>query len=359
MLPISIALWAALAAPAAPADKLPAFTDYIVDKAGVIDGGSLEHLKTVCSRLDHAGIAQVAVATITQDMLGDSSIDEYAASLFKKWGLGHDKKRKDGLLVLFVPGTAGHRLVRIEVGYGLEGVLPDGKVGQIRTDQAFPAMKQNDYGSAAVHVVDALARILEADAAAGGDTAPTATSPRGGAGVGSGDAGPAYGGLIVALLSMLALLVSLATSGSRHSFPGAKTKFAAAGLSLVSLIALVSSASGAGWVAFILGLILNGIIWASIRSHKCPRDGSWMTIDEEVLDEPTYYSSGIAHVTQRCTNAKCGFHKEYDRVLPRKQMSTASSGGWSGGGGGGGGGGDGFSGGGGGDSGGGGASGSV
>ena len=78
-----------------------------------------------------------------------------------------------------------------------------------------------------------------------------------------------------------------------------------------------------------------------------------MTIDEEVIDSPTYWSEGVAHVTQRCTNRKCGFHKEFDKSIPRKQMTTVVSGGR--GGGGGGGGGDGFSGGGGGDSGGGGA----
>ena len=81
-----------------------------------------------------------------------------------------------------------------------------------------------------------------------------------------------------------------------------------------------------------------------------------MTIDEEVIDPPTYWSEGVAHVTQQCTNRKCGFHKEFDKSIPRKQMTTVVSGG---GGGGGGGGGDGFSGGGGGRSGGGGASGEV
>ncbi len=354
MLAIAVAL-----SLAAPADKLPAFTDYVVDKASVIDPASLEHLKAVCSRLDHAGTAQIAVATIPD--LGDSSIEEYAADLFKKWGIGHDKKRKDGLLVLFVPGPVGHRKIHIEVGYGLEGILPDGKVGEIRTQQAFPYLKQNDYGQAAVHVVDALASVIEADAAAGGDTAPTKDSPRGGRGArapAQPDAGAT--GLVVTLLAMLALLVGLATSGARKAFPGTKTTAAGVLLTAVSVLALIMAGGGAGWLALVLGLILNAVIWASIRSHKCPRDGSWMTIDEQVIDYPTYFSQGRAHVTQRCTSRSCGYHHEYDKTLPRKQMSTVSSGGgggWSGGGGGGGG--DGFSGGGGGDSGGGGASGEV
>ncbi len=354
MLAIAVAL-----SLAAPIDHLPAYTDYVVDQASVIDPVSLAHLKSVCSRLDHAGVAQIAVATLAD--LGDASIDDTAADLFKKWGIGHDKKRKDGLLVLFVPGAVGHRQIRIEVGYGLEGILPDGKVGEIRTQQAFPYMKQNNYGAAAVHVVDALASVIEADAAAGGETAPTAGSPRGGHGAGA--AAPAdsgSGGLVVTLLAMLALLVGLATSGARKAFPGTKTTAAGVLLTVVSVLALIASGGGAGWLALVLGLILNAVIWASIRSHKCPRDGSWMTIDEEVIDYPTYFSQGLAHVTQRCTSRSCGYLHEFDKTLPRKQMSTVSSGGgggWSGGGGGGGG--DGFSGGGGGDSGGGGASGEV
>ena len=354
MLAIAVALLFA-----APADNLPAFTDYVVDQASVIDPASLAHLKAVCSRLDHAGTAQIAVATLTD--LGDSSIEEVAADLFKKWGVGHDKRRKDGVLVLFVPGPAGHRKIRIEVGYGLEGILPDGKVGEIRTQQAFPFMKQNDYGQAAVHVVDALANLIEADAAAGGDAAPTKDSPRGGRGAGAAaQADSGAGGLVVTLLAMLALLIGLATSGARKTFPGLKTRLAGGALTGVSVVALIASGGGAGWLALVLGLILNAVVWVSIRSHKCPRDGSWMTIEEEVIDYPTYFSQGLAHVTQRCTSRACGYHHEFDKTLPRKQMSTVSGGGggWSGGGGGGGGG-DGFSGGGGGDSGGGGASGEV
>ena len=72
---------------------------------------------------------------------------------------------------------------------------------------------------------------------------------------------------------------------------------------------------------------------------------------ETIVEEPTYFSQGLKHVRQSCT--VCSYRNQYERILPRKQMSTSSSG-YSGGGGGGGG--DGFSGGGGGESGGGGMS---
>jgi hypothetical protein len=84
-----------------------------------------------------------------------------------------------------------------------------------------------------------------------------------------------------------------------------------------------------------------------------------MTIDEEILDEPTYWSEGVAHVTQACTNRQCGYRREFDKAIPRKQMTVIVGGGRGGGWGGGGGGGGGFGGGGGGRSGGGGAGGAV
>src|SRR3989441_8203428 len=137
------------------AASLPDFTGYVVDRAHLLDPNAVVHVTAVASRVDHAGVAQLAGCTVPESALGDDPLEDYAVALFKKWGLGHGTKRDDGLLVLFVPGAPGHRKIRIEVGYGLEGILPDGKVGQIRTQQAFPYMRNNDFSGAAVHVVDA------------------------------------------------------------------------------------------------------------------------------------------------------------------------------------------------------------
>src|ERR1700704_6708598 len=150
------------------AATLPDYSGFVVDRARLLDANAVEHVTQVASRLDHAGIAQVAVAPVPPSDLGDLSLEDYAVALFQKWGLGHGKKRADGLLVLFVPGPPGHRKIRIEVGYGLEGILPDGKVGQIRTQQAFPYMKQNDYSGAAIHVGEAAPATLGRDSSRGG-----------------------------------------------------------------------------------------------------------------------------------------------------------------------------------------------
>src|SRR5438874_4012599 len=224
---LRLALVALLVAPAVlalvPDKQLPAYTGYVVDKASILDQGAVEQIRATASRLDHAGVAQIAVCTVPD--LGDWSVEEFAVDLFRKWGLGHGKKRADGLLLVLVPGKPGHRKVKVEVGYGLEGILPDGKVGALIDQYAIPGMKRDDYGDAAVKLADAMARVLESDAAAGGDAAPSKDTMRGGRGIGQpgATAQTSAGGLVVTILCMLGLLVMLATSGARRQFPGKKT----------------------------------------------------------------------------------------------------------------------------------------
>src|SRR5882672_7178549 len=108
----------------------------VTDQANLFTPMHLRQIYDVCTRLDRAGIAQIGVATVTN--LGDRSRAEYAVELFKKWGLGHRKQRSDGVLVFLSPSDkkAGSYGVRVEVGDGLEGVLPDGKIGQL-LDQVY------------------------------------------------------------------------------------------------------------------------------------------------------------------------------------------------------------------------------
>jgi uncharacterized protein len=319
----------------------------VVDQAQILDAGARQQIVERAMALDRAGIAQIAVCTVPD--LGQWTKEEFAVDLFRKWGLGHGKQRADGLLVLLVPGKPGHRKIKVEVGRGLEGILPDGKVGALIDRYAVPALQRDDYSDAAVKLVDAFADILSANASAGGELAP---QPRV-RGVGQRTV-PGAGGLALAVVCMAALLVSLVSSGVRRQFPGKKTVVLAIALAAVSAFGLVALQSLIGWIAFVVGLAVNGFAYASIRSHRCPRDGSWMTISEDVIDPPTYWNSGIAHVTEQCTNPRCGYRREFDKELPRRQRTVYISGGGGGGFGGGGGGGGGFSGGGG-DSGGGGA----
>jgi uncharacterized protein len=83
--------------------------------------------------------AEIAVVTVPS--LDGMSVEEYAVRLFKKWGIGQ-KGKDNGVLFLIAPKE---RKTRIEVGYGLEPVITDGRAGEIIRKTAIPFFKQGDY----------------------------------------------------------------------------------------------------------------------------------------------------------------------------------------------------------------------
>ncbi len=84
-------------------------------------------------------ISEISVVTV-ESLQGDS-IENYAQKLFKQWGIG-DKQKDNGLLLLI---SKNDRKVRLEVGYGLEPILPDGLAGEILRNYLTPQFKLNNY----------------------------------------------------------------------------------------------------------------------------------------------------------------------------------------------------------------------
>ncbi|WP_167746986.1 TPM domain-containing protein [Cohnella luojiensis] len=104
---------------------------YVQDEANVISAQTKAALYGRALWLhDKTGTAQVGVVTVSS--LNDRTLEDFAVSKFRELGLG-DKERNDGVLLLY---SASDRHVRIEVGYGLEGRITDGKAGAI-LDQYF------------------------------------------------------------------------------------------------------------------------------------------------------------------------------------------------------------------------------
>ena len=145
-------LWAALppvalqaAQPGALAPNGP-----VNDFANVIDPATRAALLEQVRRVEHDTSAEIAVATVTS--LDGHSIEDYANRLFHEWGIGQ-KGVDNGVLVLVVPSE---RRVRIEVGYGLEPILPDGLAGEIIRRQMTPRFRDGDYSGG---IRDAVARL--------------------------------------------------------------------------------------------------------------------------------------------------------------------------------------------------------
>jgi uncharacterized protein len=151
-----VVLFIPLLVRAEPVTQLKA-TDYVNDFAHVLDSNTIAQLDNVCQQIDQKAHAQIAVVTI-QSLDGDS-VEDYAVALFKQWGVG-GKSTDRGVLILFAVKDHAYR---VEVGYGLEPILPDGKVGGFGRE-AVPYLKQNDYNHALVLVTTRVADVIAQDA---------------------------------------------------------------------------------------------------------------------------------------------------------------------------------------------------
>jgi uncharacterized protein len=143
--------------PAEQVQDLPKPTNYVSDFAGVLSPQTQASLNALCAQVDRQAHAQIAVVTIKS--LDGEPIENFATALEDKWKVG--KKGTDrGLLLIF---ATTDRKYRIEVGYGLEGILPDGRVGDIGR-QIVPYLRQNNFDAAVTLAVQQIAGVIAADA---------------------------------------------------------------------------------------------------------------------------------------------------------------------------------------------------
>jgi uncharacterized protein len=146
------------AAFAALAQTFPKPSGHINDFAGVLSAPAKQQLENLAIELRQKTGAQVAVA-IVQSLEGDT-VENYANLLAEQWGVGDQQDR--GILLLL---AVQDRRIRLEVGYGLEPVLPDGRVGEI-LESATPALRSGDYDNAVAGIVAQTARVIAEDAGA-------------------------------------------------------------------------------------------------------------------------------------------------------------------------------------------------
>ena len=132
---------------------IPAPTGYVNDRAGVM-GGWAEKTEALCREIERATGAQVAVLTVktTEGM----PPQQYAQRVFDRWKIGK-KGKDDGVLVLV---AVEDRKLWIATGYGVEGALPDGKVGEIRDRYMAPAFRQGRIGEGIHDGVSAIGAVL-------------------------------------------------------------------------------------------------------------------------------------------------------------------------------------------------------
>ncbi|NJD03888.1 MAG: TPM domain-containing protein, partial [Ruminiclostridium sp.] len=116
---------------------------YVNDFANQLNQYTESKIYNLGRQLEDKTGAQVVLVTI--DSLNGNDLETYSIELAMKWGIGK-KQNDNGVLMLF---SKAERQLRIEVGYGLEGALPDSKVARIREDYIKPytAEPKNDFDS--------------------------------------------------------------------------------------------------------------------------------------------------------------------------------------------------------------------
>src|SRR3954462_10896721 len=132
-------------------------TNYVNDFAHVLSSQTQAELNDLVQQLDQKAKAQIAVVTINS--LDGQDIESYAVDLFKQWGIG-GKGTNRGVLILIA--VKDHQY-RTEVGYGLEPLLPDGKVGGFWRE-VVPLLQQGDYDQEIKQNTDRVASVIATDA---------------------------------------------------------------------------------------------------------------------------------------------------------------------------------------------------
>ncbi len=141
-----------IASPVLTAQQLPRPTGYVNDFVGLISPEDTAQIDAVIDAVRAATGAEIAVVTVpSYEPFG--SIEQFGVALAESWGVGSSVDDSGAILILAMQ----EREVRIEVGYGLEGILPDGRVGAILDEMVLPSFREGNWGAGMLGGVQGLA----------------------------------------------------------------------------------------------------------------------------------------------------------------------------------------------------------
>jgi uncharacterized protein len=158
----------------AQAVEVPYLSGRVVDEAGLLSPAVRDRVSAMSKEHEARTTNQVVVVTLPS--LGGESIEDFATRAFETWKLGQAGK-DNGVLVIVVPND---RRMRIEVGYGLEGTLPDAIAARIIREQMTPRFKAGDFDGGVLDGMRAIVARLEGLETPGADAEPANASGRGG-----------------------------------------------------------------------------------------------------------------------------------------------------------------------------------
>lgn len=134
--------------------EFPRPSGFVNDFANIIGSEVEAEIESLCLEIERKTTAEVAVVTV--ETVKPFTIEEYAVRLFEEWGIG--KRGKDNGVLILV--AVRDRKVRIEVGYGLEPVLTDGRCGEIIRGILVPAFRRGNFGEGLLEAVRVIGGLI-------------------------------------------------------------------------------------------------------------------------------------------------------------------------------------------------------
>jgi uncharacterized protein len=239
--------WALLAAalvlgtlPLAAQQAVPRLTGRVVDVTSTLDSAERAALEQKLAALEQRKGSQIAVLIVNSTQ--PEAIEQFSLRVAEAWKIGRGKT-DDGIVVVVAKDD---RRVRIEVGYGLEGAVPDALAKRIIAEQITPHFRDGDYAAGLSAGVDALAKLIDGEAL----PPPAATSQPG-----RGDRDERGGGFgALPVLLFFALFAAPMLRRIFGSLFGALAVGAGAGFLAWLVSSALSLAFGIGFVVFVLAL---------------------------------------------------------------------------------------------------------
>jgi uncharacterized protein len=191
-LAVLILLFIGAPMPAVAEPPIPVLTGRVVDQAGILDRSTIETITSQLAGYESSSGNQVVVVTLAE--LKGYPIEDWGLALGRGWGIGQQGKN-NGVLLIVAPND---RALRIEVGYGLEGQIPDATANTIIQSEIIPHFKRSDMQGGVRAGVNAIL------AALGGSYTPTKL-----ASTGSGNAFPAGVFSVFAFIFIIVVMINV------------------------------------------------------------------------------------------------------------------------------------------------------
>lgn len=133
---------------------VPTFKGTVVDEVGLLRSGEAQAIAQRLFQLKNA--QSISMAVVIAQSLGQETLESFSMRVVEAWKLG-DRKSDRGILFVLVPQA---RKLRLEIGYGLEGVIPDLMSKRILDEEAVPAFREQEYGTGILRTIDRISAIV-------------------------------------------------------------------------------------------------------------------------------------------------------------------------------------------------------